>query len=86
MITKAPTKAAPERPTNVLVNDYAPDTLTACSHVLCFLEEAVTNPDIADDMAANRQTIGDGARWIFIMVRDALEYEAARAALKGIAK
>ena len=75
MSTKAPAKARPEPPRNILVDQNPADTLNACVSVLWLVEDLATSLDLQ----TNNQTVGDGFRWVMMMVRDALNYEADRA-------
>ena len=59
---------------NPLIQNHVADTLSACCNVLQYLEEATQ----AVDIGPNGNTIGDGLRWIFMTVNQALRYEYYR--------
>jgi hypothetical protein len=67
-------------PTNILIASSPSDTLTACRNVLFFIEDAATEVDLQ-----RQSQTSDGFRWVVMMVREALDYEAERAAARGAA-
>jgi hypothetical protein len=71
----SPASAKLQGPTSCLIHTRTADTLVACCHVLAYLQEATHKVDVTDD----QMIVGDGLRWIFTMVEQALSFESERA-------